>query len=129
MDARQQLTSFGPSNSFSFLHYSVQEFLAAWHMFRLGSEEQAKAVSDVLHSSPLSSVLPFFAGLTGVSSPAVRDILLKVTKYPLDAYSFAASKLLTESDGSYGCCPEAEWRHQGFDEYESVCHILQWNMT
>ncbi len=97
MEAHQRLTSFGPSRSYSFLHYSVQEFLAAWHMFRLDSEKQAKAVSDVLHSSPLSPVLPFFAGLTGLSSPAVREILLKVTKYPLDKFSVLAAKPRTES--------------------------------
>ncbi len=51
-------------------------------MSNFGIEEQAKAVSDILHSSPLSPVLPFFAGLTGLSNPAVRDVLLEVTKHP-----------------------------------------------
>ncbi len=98
MEVQQQLTCFGPSRRYSFLHYSVQEFLAAWHMSRLGSEEQTKAVSDVLHSNPLSFVLPFFAGLTGLSSPAVRDILLKVAKNPLDPVSVFAVQPLTESN-------------------------------
>ncbi len=43
-------------------------------------------------------MLPFFAGLTGLSSPAVGDILLKVTRYPLDSTSVLSSKPHTESD-------------------------------
>ncbi len=79
------LNIFGQSKkNYTFLHFSVQEFLAAWHMARLGSDEQAKAVLDVLQSHPLSPVLPFFAGLSGLSNPAVRDHLEEVTKYPLD---------------------------------------------
>ncbi len=86
------LTIFGFAHNFTFLLYAVQEFLAAWHMSRFGSEEQAKAVSDVLHSSPLSPVLPFFAGLTGLSNPAVRDVLLEVTKQPLDMFTVLANR-------------------------------------
>ncbi len=63
-------------------------FLAAWHVSRLGSEEQAKAVSDILHSSPLSPVLPFFTGLTGLSNP----VLLEVTKHSLDILAFVANR-------------------------------------
>ncbi len=92
------LTVVGFMRSFSFLHYSVQEFLAAWHMTRLGSEEQTKVVLDILHSSPLSPVLPFFAGLTRLSNPSVRDVVLEVTKHPLDQYSVMSNKPRTASE-------------------------------
>ncbi len=60
-------------------------------------EEQVKAVSDVLRSSPLSPVLPFFAGLTGLSNPAVRDVLLEVSKHQLDVFAILANRPQTEA--------------------------------
>ncbi len=66
-------------------------------MTRLGSEEQAKAVSGVLHTNSLSLVVPFFVGLTRFSSPKVRNILLKVTEHCLDASTVLANNPHTES--------------------------------
>ena len=84
MQAQQQLAGFRVHHCYRFLHYSVQEFLAAYHISKLSEEEQAKAVGQILHSTPLSTVLPFYAGLTGLSNESVCDILLEVTKQPLD---------------------------------------------
>ena len=84
MQARQQLTCYGPSHHYSFLHYAVQEFLAAYHISKLSEEKQTSAIRKILHSTPLSLVLPFYAGLTGLATESARDILLEVTKFPLD---------------------------------------------
>ena len=99
MQAQQQLTGFGARHCYSFLHYAVQEFLAAYHMSKLSEEEQTKSVGQILHSTPLSTVLPFYAGLTGLSNEGARDILLEVTKQPLDmtAVALALSHTLHES--------------------------------
>lgn len=98
MESRQHLTMFGPSNNYSFLHYAVQEFLAAWHISRLGSDrEQADAVSKVLYDTPLSLVIPFYAGLTRLTCRPIQDILLKVTKHSLDVHSVVANRPQTES--------------------------------
>ena len=87
MQAQQQLTGFGARHCYSFLHYAVQEFLAAYHISKLSEEEQTKSVRQILHSTPLNTVLPFYAGLTGLSNGGVCDILLEVTKQPLDAHT------------------------------------------
>ena len=84
MQAQQQLTGFGAHHCYSFLHYAVQEFLAAYHISQLSEEEQTKCVGQILHSTPLSTVLPFYAGLTGLSNKGACGILLEVTKQPLD---------------------------------------------
>ena len=91
MQAQQQLTGFGIRHHYSFLHYAVQEFLAAYHISKLIEREQTKAIRQILRTTPLSTVLPFFAGLTGLSNKKIRDILLKVTKDPLTTYAVTTS--------------------------------------
>ena len=99
IQAQQQLTGFRPHHCYSFLHYAVQEFLAAYHISKLSEEEQTKTVGKILHSTPLSTVLPFYAGLTRLSNEGARGILLKVTKDPLDymAVALAMQHTLHES--------------------------------
>ena len=87
MQAQQQLTGFRPHHHYSFLHYAVQEFLAAYHISKFSEKEQTKAVRQILHSTPLSTVLPFYAGLTRLSNKDACSILLEVTKHPLDFYA------------------------------------------
>ena len=99
MQAQQQLTGFRPHHHYSFLHYAVQEFLAAYHISKLSEKEQTEATGQILHSTPLSTVLPFYAGLTGLSNEGAHRILLEVTKQQLDHYAvqFALQHALHES--------------------------------
>ena len=99
MQAQQQLTGFGARHCYSFLHYAVQEFLAAYHISKLSEEEQTECVGQILHSTPLSTVLPFYAGLTGLSNEGACGILLEVTKQPLGrmAVTLALQHTLHES--------------------------------
>ena len=91
MQAQQQLTGFRPHHHYSFLHYAVQEFLAAYHISKLSEKEQTKAVRQILHSTPLSTVLPFYAGLTRLSNEDACGVLLEVTKQPQDRYAVATA--------------------------------------
>ena len=61
MQVHQQLTMFGPCHQCSFLHFTVQEFLAAYHISKQSSSAQTKMISEILHRDPLSPVLPFYA--------------------------------------------------------------------
>ena len=98
LQAPRQLTERGPQHSHTFLHYAVQEFLAAYHISKLTSEEQSKQVSQILHNRPLSSVLPFYAGLTKLTNSSVCSTLIEVTKTPLDQYAIATR--MTQNPGS-----------------------------
>ena len=98
LQAPRQLTERGPQHSYTFLHYAVQEFLAAYHISKLSSEEQSKEVSQILHNKPLSLVLPFFAGLTKLTNSSVCSILTEVTKSPLDQNAVLAR--MTQNPGS-----------------------------
>ncbi len=65
--------------------------------YRHFNEEQAKAVSDVLHSSPLIESCAAVLCLTGLSMQssmhAVRgsSLAVEVTKYPLDTLTLLAN--------------------------------------
>ena len=98
LQAPRQLTEHGPQHRYSFLHYAVQEFLAAYHISKLTSEEQSKVVHQILHSNPLSSVLPFYAGLTRLTNSHVCSILIEVTKNPLDLVSL--TERIAQNPGS-----------------------------
>ena len=84
LQAPRQLTRHGPQQRYSFLHYAVQEFFAAYHISKLSSEEQGERVRQVLTSSPLSLVIPFYAGLTGLCNTDARGVLLEITQHPLN---------------------------------------------
>ena len=85
MQVHPQLTRFGMDSRYSFLHYAMQEFLAAYHISKMTDEEQTEMAREILHTNPLSPVLPFYAGLTKLSNVHIRNTLLEVTRRPLDA--------------------------------------------
>ena len=85
MQVHPQLTRFGMDSRYSFLHYAMQEFLAAYHISKMTEEEQTEMAREILHTNPLSPVLPFYAGLTKLSNVHIRNTLLEVTRRPLDA--------------------------------------------
>ena len=87
LEVHQQLTMFGPEQYYTFPHLAIQEFLAAVHMSYMSEEEQTKAVKEILKRNPLSQVLPFYAGITGLFNTSVQKQLLKVCKCHMDPLS------------------------------------------
>ena len=74
---------FSESTKYSFLHYTIQEFLAAYNITELEHVKQTKAVERLLKKSPLSTTLPFYAGLTKMVNMDAFELLLKVQNLPL----------------------------------------------
>ena len=64
--AHPRITMSGPTNLYTFLHLSIQEFLAALHISLLDEHDQENAFELIFRQNPLSPVLSFYAGLTGV---------------------------------------------------------------
>ena len=56
------------SYSYNFLHLTIQEFLAAYHISTLDAAEQVQKIEDSLDKRHLEIVLRFFAGLTKFQS-------------------------------------------------------------
>ena len=59
-----QVIRHGSMNTYSFLHLTFQEFLAAYYLTTLGSEEQYQRVSNYHKKAHMHVVCKFFCGLT-----------------------------------------------------------------
>ena len=66
-----QITKFGRKRYYSFAHLSLQEFLAAVHVSKMTKKEQIDAIKTCLTRNPRSQMIPFYAGLTGLSNDGV----------------------------------------------------------
>ena len=91
--SHQIITMYGDEQYYSFVHLSMQEFLAAFYMYGLDENEQLKAFETIFHQNPLSPVLTFYSGLTNLSLRTVQDVLLKVLLRPIDITSVMMSVL------------------------------------
>ena len=58
-----------------FIHLSIQELLAAYHISQLGEDEQVKVFEDLLDEPRFSAVLQFYAAFTRFTNPGVQDIV------------------------------------------------------
>ena len=58
-----------------FIHLSIQELLAAYHISQLGEDEQVKVFEDLLDEPRFSSVLQFYAAFTGLTNQGVQDVV------------------------------------------------------
>ena len=82
-----RLTMYGASECYSFMHLSLQEYLAAFYISQMNERGQAAAIKKVFDQNPLSPVLTFYAGLTRLTVKQVRDVFFKVLEHPLDVAS------------------------------------------
>ena len=78
LNTRPTITMSGSRQYHSFYHDTVQEFLAAVHLSTIEESEQVTAVKWFLGNNLVrSQVLPFYAGLTNLSSVMVFKVLSK----------------------------------------------------
>ena len=98
MQINYHLQWFGLEQSYSFLHHAVQDFLGAYHLSTLAKEKQVKKFLKILQQSPLSLVLPFYAGLTQLNEPKIVSMLTEVTQRPLDKLSMLQRLLVGQDD-------------------------------
>ena len=91
--SHQKITMYGDEQYYTFVHLSLQEFLAAFYMCGLDENKQLKAFETIFHQNPLSPVLTFYSGLTNLSLRTVQDVLLEVLLRPIDHTSVMMSVL------------------------------------
>ena len=58
-----------------FIHLSIQELLAAYHISQLGEDEQVKVFEALLDEPRFSHVLQFYAAFTRLTNQGVRNII------------------------------------------------------
>ena len=78
-----KITIFGTERYFGFPHLSLQEFLAAVHLL-IKKVKVSDDVKKVLDHDPLSPVVPFYAGITGLANRSVFRMLTTVLNKPLE---------------------------------------------
>ena len=76
----QSFTDFGISVFYSFLHQSVQELLAAFHISKLPAAQQIQMFNDLFDQPRLAAVFRFYAAFTKLRTEGVRDIVARIVQ-------------------------------------------------
>ena len=80
LQAVESLTLIHTSISYNFLHLSVQELLAAYHISQMDSNEQMKVFKQMFGGSRFQAVLQYYSGFTKLANPAIQDFVSTYTQ-------------------------------------------------
>ena len=94
--------SGGKLHFYHFIHLSIQELLAAYHISQLAEDEQVKVFTDLLDEPRFSSVLQFYAAFTGLTNQGVQDIVTGIDLHEKEHILLTIMR----------CCFEAEIQDQ-----------------
>ena len=67
-------------NSYSFIHLTMQETLAAYYTSKMPEEEQVKTFQNMLGNPRLANVLHMYAGFSKLQSKKVRKLVASLVK-------------------------------------------------
>ena len=95
MQGHRQMAMFGIRKTYCFLHYTIQEYLAAYHISQLEMKQQTEIIEKLLNMNPSTMTIIFYAGCTGLRNKKSFDALLKVMKLHLN--NVAVAKHLVET--------------------------------
>jgi hypothetical protein len=110
LQVHQRLTMHGIHKQYTFIHLSLEEYLAAFHITQMDRHKQIMAVKKIFNQNPLSSVLAFYAGLTGLMIDEVRDLLLKVFSEYIDVEGIVKKLGLNDPDSIHKVNPASDPR-------------------
>ena len=94
-----QIVRFGRKRYYSFAHLSLQEFLAAVHISKMSENDQTTAINEFLSKSPRSQMIPFYAGLTGLSNKEALQVLSEALPQTVDSKTIMTQLLNFEENG------------------------------
>ena len=81
----ESFTDCGMSHSYNFLHLSIQELLAAFHMAtQLSSSEQVAQFRELFGRARFSAVFQFYAAKTSLQTPGIQDVVVEAIDKCLD---------------------------------------------
>ena len=99
----------GLHHSYSFLHLTFQEFLAAYHIANLTSSQQMKIIQQYSESTHMITVWTFYYGLGLFGSKMVTKMInnaktVTVLRYGLESQQqVVCDKIMKQKMGSLGC--------------------------
>ena len=76
----QSLTPCGTSHLYNFLHFSIQELLAAIHIAQLKESMQVKLFKRLFYQSHYSGVFQFYAAKTKLQTPGIKEVVIDMVK-------------------------------------------------
>jgi hypothetical protein len=100
----------GIHKQYTFIHLSLEEYLAAFHITQMDEHKQVAAVEKIFDQNPLSPVLTFYAGLSGLKIDEVRDLLLKVFSEYIDIEEIVKKLGLNDPDCIHKVNPASDPR-------------------
>ena len=65
----------GLSRTYNFIHLSIQELLAAWHISKMAPHNQIEILDCLFEHSRFISVFRFYAGITQLQTPGINYII------------------------------------------------------
>jgi len=74
----QSVTNYlklGEDRTYHFMHLSLQELLAAYHISKLMPGTQVKVFKEMLHNPRFTAVFGFYAGFTKFKNEGIRDVV------------------------------------------------------
>ena len=71
----------GETASFNFLHYTMQEFLAAFHVSTLSDEKQSSLMEETFWSERFNFMWMMYVGIVGTKSKLFNDFISKGNVY------------------------------------------------
>ena len=75
LQAVEGLTLLSKSLSYNFLHLSVQELLATYHISHMDSSEQLEVFRQIFGSFRFQAVLHYYSGFTRLANPTIQDFI------------------------------------------------------
>ena len=99
----------GLHRSYSFLHLTFQEFLAAYHIANLTSSQQMKIIQKYSRSTHMITVWTFYFGLGIFGSKKVTKLInnagrVAVLRYGLESQQkVVCDKIMTRNEGYLNC--------------------------
>jgi hypothetical protein len=100
----------GIHKQYTFIHLSLEEYLAAFHITQMDEHKQVAAVKKIFNQNPLSPVITFYAGLSGLKIGEVRDLLLKVFSEYIDVEDIVKKLGLNDPDSIHKVNPASDPR-------------------
>lgn len=116
MQAVPSLLRHGEGTTYHFLHLSLQELLAAYHISKLTSAEQVQVFNDLFDTPRFSAVFGFYAGFTKFEIEGIRPVVSRIVQ---DVKSKAKEKTLLVS--------LMNWLYEAQDT--KLCNFVQKELT
>ena len=115
MQTVKSLLIHGEGTTYHFLHLSLQELLAAYHISKMPPDSQLRVFNEMRNEPRFSAVFGFYAGFTKLQNKEIRDVVAEIVQ----TGKKSADKTLLVS--------LMNWLYEAQDL--ELCHFVQGELT